>query len=80
MAFAISDKIYKYCTNAVSVSSNLAKDPFLEPAKLEDKLYGGERTAITERKAHSRQPASAAELQRARECGNWGNSEPSELY
>ncbi|KAF9694204.1 hypothetical protein EKO04_007904 [Ascochyta lentis] len=81
MATAISDKLYRYCTNPVSITSELARAPSEEPAHLADTLYGGEHLAITERKpSHSRHPASQAELLRARECGSWGESEPSELF
>ncbi|KAF2623730.1 phospholipase D/nuclease [Macroventuria anomochaeta] len=80
MATAISDKIYRFCTNPASISSELAKHPSQEPAHLADTLYGGGHLAITKHKSHSRQPASPAEIQRARECGNWGDSEPSELF
>ena len=84
MASNITDKIYRYCTNPVSVSSelaNISSGISGEPAHLADKLYDGEHIAITERKApHHRKSASPEELQRARECGNWGESEPSELF
>lgn len=80
MASTISDKIYRFCTTPASVSSELAKNPSEEPTHFAGKLYVAEHLAITEHKSHSRLPASPAELQRARECGNWGNSEPSELF
>lgn len=80
MATAISDRIYRFCTTPASISSELAKNPPEEPARLADTLYGGEHLAITEHKLHTRQATSSAELQRARECGNWGSSQPSELF
>lgn len=80
MATTISDRIYDYCTTPQSVSSELTKNPSEEPAHVADALYGGTHLAITEHKSHVRHPASAAELQRARECGNWGRSQPSELF
>ena len=80
MATTISDKIYRFCTTPASVSSELANHPSQEPTHLAEKLYAAEHLAITEHKYHSQLPASAAELQRARECGNWGDSEPSELF
>ena len=80
MATTISDKIYRFCTTPASVSSELANHPSQEPTHLAEKLYAAEHLAITEHKYHSQLHASAAELQRARECGNWGDSEPSELF
>lgn len=80
MATAISDRIYGFCTAPTSVSSELTKNPSKEPTHIADALYGGEHLAITEHKSHTRQPASPAELQRARQCGNWGESDPSELF
>lgn len=80
MTTAMSKKIYDYCTTPQSVSSELEKNPSEEPVHIAEALYGGEHLAITEHKSHNRQPASAAELQRARECGNWGSSQPSELF
>ncbi|KAF3041791.1 hypothetical protein E8E11_004013 [Didymella keratinophila] len=80
MATTISDKIYGYCTTPQSISSELTKNPSEEPTQVADALYGGEHLAITEHKSHVRYPASPAELQRARECGNWGHSQPSELF
>lgn len=81
MATTISDKILKYCTTPVSVTSELAQASTKDSAHFADKLYGGEHLAVTERKpSHHRQPASLTELQRARQCGNWGQSEPSELF
>ena len=80
MSASISDEIYRFCRDPSSVLSELTQNPSQEPALLVKKLYGAERIAITKRKAHSQQPASPEELQRARECGKWGPSEPSELF
>ncbi|KAH6612007.1 IQ calmodulin-binding motif protein [Boeremia exigua] len=80
MATSISDKIYRYCTSPASVSSQLAQEPSQEPARLADGLYGGQHEAITEEETPFRQPTSLEELERARECGNWGGSEPSKLF
>ncbi|KAF1926504.1 IQ calmodulin-binding domain-containing protein [Didymella exigua CBS 183.55] len=80
MAATISDRIYRFCTAPTSISSELTKNPSGEPAHLAEVLYGGQHFAITEHKSRTRQPASAAELQRVRQCGNWGDSDPSELF
>ncbi|KAL5117244.1 hypothetical protein ACEQ8H_004803 [Pleosporales sp. CAS-2024a] len=81
MAAQISDKIYGFCTKPVSVTSELAAGVAKDPAHIADKLYRGQHIQVTERKApHHRKPATEADLQRARECGNWGSSQPSELF
>ncbi|KZM28217.1 catalytic [Ascochyta rabiei] len=81
MATVISNKLHRYCTDSASITSELAQLPSKEPTHLADKLYGGEHLAITERKpSHFQHPASQAELVRAQECGNWGESQPSELF
>ncbi|KAF2714268.1 hypothetical protein K504DRAFT_473363 [Pleomassaria siparia CBS 279.74] len=81
MALKISDKTYKYCTAPRSVSSEVAKDPTKSPGHFQEKLYGGNHPAITGLPPiNERKPASKEDLVRARECGNWGNAEPSELF
>lgn len=81
MASHISEKIYRYCIAPISVSSELAKDSTKSPAHYAKKLYGGEPKAITEqRPPHKRARATPEELERARKCGNWGDSAPSELF
>lgn len=80
MSTTISDKVYRLCTSPTSITSQVAKNPSQEPAYHANALYGGEHLAITDHKSHNRQPASPAELDRARQCGNWGDSEPSELF
>jgi hypothetical protein len=81
MANAISDKIYRFCTSATSVSSEIAKDVSQEPTHVAKILDGGQHVSITEHSpSHSRKPPSQADMQRARKYGNWGDSEPSELF
>ncbi|KAL2070490.1 hypothetical protein VTL71DRAFT_13516 [Oculimacula yallundae] len=79
----ISEKVYKLCTSNESVSALLAKDPSLSPEEAWKQLFGGdaggekesEATAIANRDNHTPE-----DLKRARECGNWGPTEPSELF
>ncbi|ORY12780.1 IQ calmodulin-binding motif protein [Clohesyomyces aquaticus] len=81
MATRISDKIYRYCTEPYSLSSSLTKDPTKSAAHYAQQLYGGERMAIMEHQPpHLRKPASQEDLERARQCGNWGSSTPSDLF
>lgn len=79
----ISDKVYKLCTSKESVSALLAKDPTLAPGDAWKQLYGGhsagEKESTSTAKAH-RDHITPDDLRRARECGNWGPTEPSELF
>jgi len=79
----ISDKVYKLCTSNESVSSLLAKDPAVAPGEAWKKLYGChagvEKESKATARAHRDNP-TAEDLKRALECGNWGPTEPSELF
>lgn len=79
----ISDKVYKLCTSKESVSALLAKDPTLAPGVAWKQLYGdhaaGEKERTSTAKAH-RDNHTPEDLKRALECGNWGPTEPSELF
>ena len=79
----ISDKVHKLCTSSESVSALLAADPTLAPGEAWKKLYDhhslGEKESTHTAKAH-RDHCTPEDLQRARECGKWGATEPSELF
>jgi len=77
----ISDKVYDLCTKVPSISDELAHDPKLSPKDAIEKLFGGEKTRILERKPpKERVPATEEDLERARQCGRFGESNPSELF
>lgn len=81
MATKISDRVYKYCRDDVSVSRALAEDPSLAPSKAAHKLYDEHPYSLNDAKPPThREPASAEELQRAWECGKWGETRPSDLF
>lgn len=77
----ISEKVFELCTGSESVSSLLAKDPTLTPGEAWKKLYGhhAQKESKATAVAH-RDHVTSDDLQRARECGNWGPTEPSELF
>jgi len=79
----ISEKVYKLCTSKESVSALLAKDPTLSPEEAWKQLFGGDeagdKESISTAKAN-RDNHTPEDLKRARECGNWGPTEPSELF
>ncbi|KAJ4303114.1 hypothetical protein N0V90_002006 [Kalmusia sp. IMI 367209] len=81
MSTHISDKILRLCTQPISVSSEYAQDPTKTPGHYADHLYGSEPPAVTEHQPpHLRKPATKEDLNRARQCGTWGDSQPSELF
>lgn len=81
MASHISDRIYGLCTDQRSVTSEYANDTSQSPGDHAERLYGGETPSITEHKPpHERRQLTKEDLERARQCGQWGSAEPSELF
>lgn len=81
MSTHITDKILGFCRESRSVSSEYAHDHTKPPGHYAEQLYGKEQKDVTEqRPPHMRKPLSQEEILRARQCGNWGISEPSELF
>lgn len=76
----LSDTVYELCHDDNTVSSELLKDPSQSGPKVFEHLYHDRKS-----KAHSRDSKESVddtnnELKKVLECGNWGNSEPSELF
>ena len=65
------------------MSGLLAKDPTLAPQDAWKQLYRespiGEEESVSTAKAN-RDGITPEELQRARDCGKWGPTEPSDLF
>ncbi len=78
-----SNRTYELCTSKESVSSVLAADPSLAPGDAWRKLYGHHVGKLTTSKAANdagKSEVSPADLERAAKCGNWGPTQPSELF
>ncbi|KFY24031.1 hypothetical protein V493_05478 [Pseudogymnoascus sp. VKM F-4281 (FW-2241)] len=80
----VSDGLHKLCTNKESVSTLLAEDPTLAPGDAWKRLYGSyvptvKKAAVLGRDSEEHS-VRAEDLQRIAECGNWGPSQPSELF
>jgi hypothetical protein len=73
-------KVYDLCHGAATVSSELAADPSMAPSAARHKLYGHTGGNEAHKGDMFRDKATDEELQQARECGNWGGAEPSELF
>ncbi|KAF2803956.1 uncharacterized protein BDZ99DRAFT_511749 [Mytilinidion resinicola] len=87
MATHISEKVYNYCTDRASVSAAYARAPDTPPGKIAATLYGpggatGDRNvSVLEPKASKdRAPATPEDLERAYQCGRFGDTRPSELF
>lgn len=78
----ISDKIYRLATNGQSVSSEFGKDPSFSPGDIATKLYGsnGLKAAKPHPAPKHRNPATQEDLERAKQCANFGTTNPSELF
>ncbi|KAJ7043148.1 hypothetical protein C8F04DRAFT_1073827 [Mycena alexandri] len=79
----ISPKVYDLCTSTETVSSLVAKDPELAPGDAYKKLYGGHTPGPKESIAKAREHRdvhTSDDLKRARDCGKWGPTQPSELF
>lgn len=78
----VSDHAVKLCQATPSVSEELAKNPKESPTEITKRLYGHHKptTSTHNGSGVDRPVASVADLERARQCGNWGPSEPSELF
>lgn len=75
----IPDRLYELARSDESVSSALAKDPKESPGEAAHRLYGhishgGSGQLPSTKSGH------VADLQRALECGKWGDQRPSDLF
>ncbi|KAF2730308.1 phospholipase D/nuclease [Polyplosphaeria fusca] len=81
MTSRISERLYRFCTDGKSVSTEYAIDASRSPGQYAKSLYGGEPRSMTESSApHERKSATKEELESARSCGKWGDAEPSDLF
>ena len=77
----ISEKVHRLCKATSTISSELAKAPASSPGHIRKKLYGNDVIDHDEHiKSFDLSPAAAEDLEKARACGNWGQSTPSELF
>lgn len=85
----VTDRVYKWCKQSATVTSELAKDPLKCPWKVFKSLYENhDHTLHSEESAESGNISSdedsvaqqKEQLQNALACGNWGSSVPSELF
>jgi hypothetical protein len=76
----IPKTVYELCHNGQSVSSALAKDPTLSPHDAAKKLFGVDAADEIHTKKLDLGQEEPSDLEEARKCGNWGTSNPSDLF
>ena len=78
----VSEHEYKLCQEASTVSSEFAKNPDEAPSNIAKRLYGHYKpsTDTPDTSNVDRPYASSIDLERARQCGNWGPQQPSEFF
>lgn len=79
----VSEELFELVTSPESVSSLLAQEPTLSPGRAWKNLYGNydgkpSSSPSIHQAGETLTPEDA--LERAAECGNWGPTQPSELF
>ncbi|KAK5136872.1 hypothetical protein LTR08_001794 [Meristemomyces frigidus] len=74
-------KIQQWCQSHDTVSSHYAQDPTRTPGEIAENLYGTHHLkAASTKPPPKRELATPEDLAWARSCGNFGNTQPSELF
>ena len=76
----IPKNVYELCQNGQSISSELAKDPSLSPHDAAKRLFGVDADDEIHTKKLELGKEGPNDLEEARRCGNWGTSNPSDLF
>ena len=75
------EKLEELCIAKESVSSRYEEDTSKSPGEISESLFSSHHLSTTSQKApDERKPATAEDLERARRCGAFGESKPSELF
>ncbi|KAK0257174.1 hypothetical protein B0A54_09878 [Friedmanniomyces endolithicus] len=73
--------VLQWCQSKDSISTHYAADPTKTPGDIADQLYKSHHLKSPSTKAPaSRKTATLEDLQWARQCGNFGNTQPSEMF
>ena len=76
----VSQRVFDLCQSDRTVSSEVAKNPELAPGSIGKRLYGGDTGGHGKSKAYKAPDARPEDLQKASECGIWGDTRPSQLF
>ncbi|CAK4031533.1 phospholipase D nuclease [Lecanosticta acicola] len=75
------DKIEQYCDSTLTISSEYAKDSSRSIGEIAEELYGSNHlSTVVTRKPDQRGTSSQNDLQWARNRGQFGDTQPSELF
>ena len=76
----IPQHVYDLCQSQKSVTSELANNPSLTPKEAAKALFGIHiEDDVCNKTLELRQPGEK-DIEHARQCGNWGESKPSDLF
>lgn len=74
-------RILQWCTAGNTISGAYAQDPSKSPGEIAEKLYQSHHGKSPSTKPPARREAATTQdLEWARKCGNFGNTQPSELF
>jgi hypothetical protein len=79
----VSEKVMQLCHSKVTLSSEYAADSSKAPGHILKEIFKGHLHSDTSHHAKKLEELKIADendLLRAKECGNWGPTEPSELF
>ena len=76
----IPPKVYELCHRDKTLTAELAKNPHEHPSSVCKRLFDIDTEDDVEDKKHESATKGASDIDQARECGNWGGSEPSDLF
>jgi hypothetical protein len=77
----IPPKVFELCHRQHTLTAELAKTPSEAPSSVCKRLFGVDtEDDVVEDKAAKTSPDVASDIAQARQCGNWGSSQPSELF
>jgi hypothetical protein len=77
----IPPKVYELCQNNTTLTAELTKNPSEPPASVCKRLFHVDTDDnIIRDKAKHTPTSNATDVEQARQCGKWGDSQPSELF
>lgn len=76
----IPQHVYDLCQSRKSVTTELANNPSLTPKDAAKALFGIDIEDDVCNKTLASQNLGERDLDQARQCGNWGDSKPSDLF
>jgi hypothetical protein len=78
----LSRRVLELCHSSTTLSSELAKDPREAPTNICKRLFeiNPAEDDIEDKTSPNHVAEGASDIDQARACGKWGDSQPSELF